>query len=526
MDKILFSFFLFFFLNPVFSQHTEKFLPLSSLDYYFSKELTEQDILKHLDVLASDSLAGREFGTLGNTKAADYIAYSLFKSKVKPMGDRGTFFQPVEVNSIYWDKLELSSDLKKLTPVKDFFASLSHNPTKYRTSTDHLLFAGYGIDDKNYNDFAFAQGWNESILILDGEPMIGGKYLISGSEQRSKWSLDLNKKIEKALSRNVQCIYILTDSVFFNRISDRPLEAFNIYSLDTNNHYPIPVIQINIAALCRLLPKVEADKLHEYIGKVKNGIVSSNFIPLPLSLNIESSNKTVRGRNVVAGISGDDPALKDQYIVLSAHYDHLGTRNGLVYNGADDNGTGTSALLELANALQKRKSQGGKLKRSILFLFMTGEEKGLLGSDYFVRHPIVPLSEIKSDINIDMIGRSDTEHQAGENYIYVTGADKINPLLDEAIISANKASVHYNLDYTYNDLNHPSRLYYRSDHYNFAVHGIPSVFFFGGFHEDYHEPTDDIEKINLKKVQDVSQLVYFTLLNLANYPGTIETKIE
>jgi hypothetical protein len=522
--RYLGSFLFILFSGSIFAQHSIDAVPLQSIDYFFSESINQNNILKHLSILASDSLEGREFGTIGNMKAGEYIAYSLRKSKVLPFGDRGTFFQPVEIKSNYWDKLELQSGAHVLKPVIDFFASLGHNPADYQTSATYMLFAGYGIDAANYNDYAFAQGWNESLLILDGEPMVDGKYIISGNDHPSEWSSDLDKKVQKAVSRNVKCIYILTDSAFFKRIQNRSLASFNTYSFDTSYSYPIPVIRINMASMPDLLSKSELDKLYAYIDQVKNGQVASNFIQLPLSLQIKSGQKIVRGRNIVAAIPGDDPDYKNEWIVLSAHYNHLGVENGKVYNGADDNGTGTSALLELAAALQKRKNQGGKLKRSVLFLFMTGEEKGLLGSAYFVRHPIVPLNTIKSDINIDMIGRSDNNHPPDESYVYIIGSDKINLLLDKAIVSANNASVHYHLDYTYNDENHPSRLYYRSDHYNFAVHGIPSVFLFGGFHEDYHQPTDDIDKINLKKVQDISRLVYFTILRLANYPGIIETR--
>ena len=199
-------------------------------------------------------------------------------------------------------------------------------------------------------------------------------------------------------------------------------------------------------------------------------------------------DSVIRDRNVVAVLEGNDPVLKNEYIIVSAHYDHIGIVNGEINNGADDNGTGVAALINLSKALKALRDNNYILKRSLLFLFCTGEEVGLIGSRYYTEHPIVPLRDTKININIDMIGRNDGQHADNENYVYVIGADKINPMLDRTIRENNSWSVNYKLDYTYNDTNHPSRLYYRSDHYNFIEKGIPSVFLFGGFHKDYHRP--------------------------------------
>jgi Zn-dependent M28 family amino/carboxypeptidase len=201
--------------------------------------------------------------------------------------------------------------------------------------------------------------------------------------------------------------------------------------------------------------------------------------------------------------------------VISAHYDHVGTNNGVVYNGADDDGSGTVAVMEIAEAFQQAKKSGKGPKRSVLFLHVTGEEHGLLGSKYYSENPVFDLKNTVANLNIDMIGRSDKENE-GKNYVYVIGSDMLSTELKKINVAANKATQNLELNYKYDDPNDPMRLYYRSDHYNFAKHGIPVAFFFDGIHEDYHQPTDDPEKIDYPLLQKRAQLVFATAWELAN----------
>ena len=207
----------------------------------------------------------------------------------------------------------------------------------------------------------------------------------------------------------------------------------------------------------------------------------------------------------------------NEYIIISAHYDHLGiNRKGEINNGADDDGSGTAAVLEIAEAFVKAKSEGNGPKRSIIFLLVAGEEKGLLGSAYFTdKNPIVPLESIVCNLNIDMIGRKDKNHKTDE-YVYLIGADKLSNDLDKISKSVNKKYINFELDYTYNNKKDPNRFYYRSDHYNFAKNGIPVIFFFTGVHEDYHKPGDDIEKILFPKYSKITQLVFHTAWEVTN----------
>lgn len=217
--------------------------------------------------------------------------------------------------------------------------------------------------------------------------------------------------------------------------------------------------------------------------------------------------------NILAFIEGTEKP--EEIIVISAHYDHVGTNNGVVYNGADDNGSGTVAVMEIAEAFQQAKKAGKGPKRSILFLHVTGEEHGLLGSKYYSENPVFDLKNTVANLNIDMIGRSDKENE-GKNYVYVIGSDMLSTELKKINVAANKATQNLELNYKYDDPNEPMRLYYRSDHYNFAKHGIPVAFFFDGIHEDYHQPTDDPEKIDYPLLQKRAQLVFATAWELAN----------
>jgi Zn-dependent M28 family amino/carboxypeptidase len=247
---------------------------------------------------------------------------------------------------------------------------------------------------------------------------------------------------------------------------------------------------------------------------------SGNYIPQTIAVNIALRfNKTtiaLQSSNVLGILEGTD--MKDQYIVLTAHYDHLGKQNGTIWYGADDDGSGTVAILELAKAFTKAKATGKGPRRSILFMTVSGEEKGLWGSDYYSAHPALPLDKTSVNLNIDMIGRIDPGRKHGDssNYIYIVGDDKVSSDLKPISEAVNKKYSKLELDYKYNDPKDPERIYYRSDHYNFAKKGVPVIFYFSGLHPDYHKPSDTPDKINYTLLQKRAQLIFFTTWEMAN----------
>jgi len=241
----------------------------------------------------------------------------------------------------------------------------------------------------------------------------------------------------------------------------------------------------------------------------------SFYQPIPAAFFQKAfSPKLGDSENIWAFIEGSEKP--EEIVVISAHYDHVGMKNGEVYNGADDDGSGTVSLIEIAQAFQKAKNEGNGPKRSILFLHVTGEEHGLHGSRYYSENPLFPLANTIADINIDMVGRRDDRHKDSNNYVYVIGSDYLSSDLFELTEKANKEYINLELDYKYNDKNDPNRFYYRSDHYNFAKHNIPSVFLFNGTHEDYHMPTDDPDKIEYDALAKRAQLAFAIAWDLAN----------
>ena len=221
----------------------------------------------------------------------------------------------------------------------------------------------------------------------------------------------------------------------------------------------------------------------------------------------------VKGENVLGFIEGTD--LKDEILIITAHYDHLGKHDTLIYNGADDDGSGTVAALEIAEAFMLAKEQGKGPRRSVLIMPVSGEEKGLLGSKYYTDNPVYPLENTIANLNIDMIGRVDEYHESGD-YVYLIGSDRLSTELHNLSEEVNTKHFNLELDYTFNDKGDPNRYYYRSDHYNFAKNNIPVIFYFNGVHEDYHKPTDTIEKIDFEKIQKISRYIFLTAWELAN----------
>ena len=230
---------------------------------------------------------------------------------------------------------------------------------------------------------------------------------------------------------------------------------------------------------------------------------------------------TKASENVVAYIKGSKKP--NEVVIISAHYDHLGiTEDGKINNGADDNGSGTSAVMEIAQAFKKAKDEGHGPKRSVLFLHLTAEEIGKYGSEYYTQNPIFPLKNTVSDLNIDMIGRIDNDHVNNKNYIYLIGSEKLSKELHYISEKVNQAYVNLNLDYRYDPDDDANHYYYRSDHYNFAKLGIPVIFYFNGEHKDYHKPTDTADKIDYDLLAKRAKLIFATAWQLANQNNRLQ----
>jgi len=255
--------------------------------------------------------------------------------------------------------------------------------------------------------------------------------------------------------------------------------------------------------------------------KSKRHVCKCDDCDLTFFKRIFKSNQIIRGENVLGYIEGTD--LKDELIIITAHYDHLGKHDSLIFNGADDDASGVAGAMEIAEAFMIAKKEGFGPRRSILIMPVSGEEKGLLGSKYYTDNPIYPLEKTVANLNIDMIGRLDDWHDNG-NYVYLIGSDRLSLELHNINEDINSKYIGLDLDYRFNDEEDPNRYYYRSDHYNFAKNNIPVIFYFNGIHEDYHRPSDTIEKLDFNKIETITRLVFLTAWELANREERIKLR--
>ena len=260
---------------------------------------------------------------------------------------------------------------------------------------------------------------------------------------------------------------------------------------------------------CEVLEKVE-----QKLAKSK-ALDAVDLVDVTWNFSLDRTEEAIVGQNVLGYIPGSDSLLREELIVITAHYDHVGIIDGEIHNGADDDGSGTVSVLELAQAFQEAVKAGEGPKRSVLLMTVVGEEKGLLGSEWYADHPIWPLEQTVANLNIDMIGRVDEAHPDDDRYVYLIGSDKLSSELHEISENTNSTYTNLALDYTFNAPDDPNRFYYRSDHYNFAKNKIPVIFYFSGVHEDYHRPGDDPEKIHYDKTAEIGQLVFYTAWQLA-----------
>ena len=270
---------------------------------------------------------------------------------------------------------------------------------------------------------------------------------------------------------------------------------------------------------------IPAFKRNTYFQKFKvksqRHVCKCDDCDLTFFKRIFKSNQTIRGENVLGYIEGTD--LKDELIIITAHYDHLGKHDSLIFNGADDDASGVAGAMEIAEAFMIAKKEGYGPRRSILIMPVSGEEKGLLGSEYYTDNPIYPLENTIANLNIDMIGRLDDWHDNG-NYVYLIGSDRLSIELHNLNEEINAKYIGLDLDYRFNDEEDPNRYYYRSDHYNFAKNNIPVIFYFNGIHEDYHRPSDTIEKLDFNKIETITKLIFLTAWELANRDERIKLR--
>lgn len=478
----------------------------------FLNSIDTKDLNKHLSILASDEYEGRETGKEGQRKASAYIQNEFQKIGLVPPSAAGykqdfALLQKVLANRKFVINQHEMVIGDEFTVAKDRLS--------IEAISNEILFVGYGINEGDYNSFKDIDVTNKVVVVLSGEPKINGNYIINKENKKSKWS-DKKFKIEAIRKLNPGLIiYIDNDYEKYKTFYKHQLEGSALtLAYKNKNATDIPVITGGSAVAEELL--LPNKKIYsKLLTKISSSKKAGKAIKLKstIQVNINFIEQQVASDNVLGMIPGS--TNKDEYLFITAHYDHIGVTDGKVFNGADDDGSGTVAILEIAQAFMDAKKAGFAPKRSIIFMAVSGEEKGLLGSLYYTDHPVVPLTNTIADLNIDMVGRIDDDHKSDTNYVYIIGSDKLSSDLHEINVRAGEEA-DINLDYKYNDPADPNMFYYRSDHYNFAKNNIPIIFFFNGVHADYHKEGDEVSKITFPMLAKRAQLVFLTAWEVAN----------
>ncbi len=485
------------------------------------ESIRRQDLCAHDRFLASDELEGREAGTRGEKLAAAYIAATFTRLGLVPMGDSGTYFQRFrleqkKLGTKHSITVKSHGGLKTYNRIgEDFYVSPSSAGTE---ATGEVIFAGYGITAKEfeYDDYADLDVKGKIVLALGYEPQEKDSSSIFNGAKPTRYA-DSRRKRRIAQEHGAIGLMTVVDWGDHDSVSTL-MKRFQRFLEGTTTRIAgaagdIPAFSISSAIANQMLMPLgkSVDELQQSIDRdLKPHAFSISDVEI--TLHAEGSTNYVEAQNVVGLISGTDSRLKDETLILSAHYDHLGIgKEGQIYYGADDDASGTSAVMELAEAFALHPA-----RRSVLCIAFTGEEKGLLGSQYYVDHPVVPLTNTITCLNVDMVGRIDNHYAPDSNYVFIIGADRLSTDLHKINEQANKETARLKLDYTFNDPNDPNRYYERSDHYNLAQKGIPVIFYTSGDHPDYHKPTDTWDKISFGMMETTVRLIYQTAWILTN----------
>ncbi len=460
----------------------------------FAATITMEGLKKHLYIVAGKDFEGRETATEGQRKAAAYIE-NQFRSLGLQPGNKDSYQL---VFPVFQDSLEETTIMindKTFRVNEDFALNPSANYSATLFSSE-IVFAGYGISDSSHDDYKGLDVKGKIVLVLNGEP---DDRQSSGRPYYGAFS-----KQDAAQKNGAVAILVIQGGFPRKSYGNKASMYLNAFK------------KKNFPNTFYISDKIAGAIAGSDVEKLKSGEPNPTPYLANILLQCQKSTHQLHSSDVLGFLEGTD--LKDQLVVISAHYDHLGKRDSVIYYGADDDGSGTVSVLELAGAFSKAKEAGKGPRRSILFLANSGEEKGLWGSEYYSDHPVYPFSKTTVDLNIDMVGRIDPNRKHGDstNYVYVVGDDKLSSDLHPISVEQNKKYTKLELDYKFNDPKDPERIFYRSDHFNFARRGVPIIFYFDGIHKDYHQPSDTPDKINYDILQKRAQLVFYTAWEMAN----------
>lgn len=447
-----------------------------------SKFITAEGLKKHLTIIASAEMQGRETGTEGEKKAAAYLISQYKKQGLTP-GNAGSFRMPF---TLYQDKVsasKLSVNGTSYTLNKDYWVNASYSPQKMVNETE-LIYVGAEFNEKSTipvkgKMIITTEGTERNMNKIAAAQKLGAIGLISIAKTQPNFPSNLNGRLS--------------------------------FTSNTNTFVYMTVSK----SLGSVLMGGSREYTDQEWADLPRGTYRST-----IEWSADRKSFPISSANVIAYLSSSEKT--DEYLFITSHYDHEGIKNGEIYYGADDDGSGTTGVLAIAEAFAKAKKKGFSPKRNIVFMNVSGEEKGLLGSEFYRDNPIFPLEKTTVDLNIDMIGRIDPTYKGDSmNYLYLIGEDKLSSDLQPITDKVNK-NYQMELDRRFNDPKDTNRFYYRSDHYNFAAKGVPVIFYFNGTHADYHKPTDRVEKINFDLMEKRTRLIFETAWEMAIKDGLLK----
>lgn len=502
--------------------------------------ISAEELRLHLNIIAADETQGRDTPSTADNIVARYLATMAEHYGFRPVMPNGSFFQsiPLDITAVS----ESKSRLRVVSPTREevYYCPQSFGGT-FRNSgawAGDVVFVGYGLNapEKGWDDYADVDLTGKVVIMLEGQlpeghplradraalgtrtlaPRTKGATLVLTviSPEREKDMVSRNAGFQLTQRPAMLSTYPTQNQARVSAAAPQP---------------PAPTAQQ--AAARPGPPPGLADIRHEVAGDILGvsqseldamfaAIASGRQVPgkvldKRIELSVVTEKHSDRSPNVLAMLEGSDPILKNEYVVISSHHDHLGMRNGKPMDGADDNGSGTVAMLEIAEALSLERP-----KRSVILAWFTGEEKGLWGSHYFVNNCPVPLEKVSASLNLDMISRNDPDS------LYLIASNNLSTELDGSIRSQNDKYSKLKFDYVYNDRAHPDRFYYRSDQYPFIRVGIPAVWLFCGTTPDYHTPNDTVDRVDFKKMEKVTRLTYLVVYDIGNKPALLKLDVN
>jgi hypothetical protein len=493
----------------------------------YSKTITAKDLEKHLKVIASDEYQGRGTGEKGLDMAADYISKEFKDDKlIGPVKESANpYFQEFELEKKTWTKMELTSGTENFENNKDFvFFDAPEGQSEFE-----VVFVGYGLHSDKYSDYNTVDIKGKIVAFMLGEPMgKDGNYLVTGTSIPSIKKdttiegrfAQIQPKAMASVMRGAKGFIIIDET---DEDAEKTIGEIKKYMGGPQISLPGKKTAQPIFPVFFMSPGQSARMFGSNLQALKKGMEDSiaighspsGIMTAKIKLDAVKTTEMIKTKNVMGYIEGNK--YKDELVVICGHFDHEGIKEGEIYNGADDNGSGTVGLIEMAEAFSIAKANKKGPERSILFIAVTGEEKGLLGSKYYAANPVFSLTNTVTALNIDMLGRVDKEHADSSNYVYLIGADYMSTQLDSlSKLIARTYTPDLKIDYTFNAKDHPERLYYRSDQISFAEKGVPVIFYTSGLHPEYHTPNDDVDKIDFNMLEKRLKLVFATAWELAN----------